>query len=372
MVGDRIMSLFFVALMAGGFLAWQFQVVGKDSAADPGGLVVHGVAEVDFGEALAGKFVKRTFKLRNTSGSPVKITGLRATCGCLIAKPKTVGTILPSNQTFEFPVAINTTARSGRVAVAIQMEWCFTDGASSDKAATAAADPPARHYLPMRLVGEVRGLINAEPSELDFAAVRPGEVHEQYVRISRADGGDLGQVRIAISGPGLAFHEVDPSDIPETATPRPMDEHNKPSRWISVRFNPDETSVGTRVEGALNLECEDIKEVDRHGHIHIQATIVSKLRCQPDSIVLIAPNRIEQAVLWDTSDGMSVTEVTLCDTLAEALVIDREIHNGFRARLKQKPGPEDERTAIEGQVLIQYRNELGDEFQSTIRVLVVR
>ena len=62
----------------------------------------------------------------------------------------------------------------------------------------------------------------------------------------------------------------------------------------------------------------------------------------------------------------------LSEGLKKIVKIELDGENGFTARLIMEAIEELESKSIEGEVLIGFEDENGDDFQSTVRVLVVR
>lgn len=369
MVSDRTLAIILTLLLGTGIGLWYFQRGNNEPLSGlPYGLAVQDSAEFNFGEVFAGAFVKHTFTLRNTTPYAIHIDDVRATCGCLIAKPETIGSIIASNETLEFPIALNTQSCSGKTALSVHIFWHTRNGEpDSEKPATERPNPTERQHSELRLVGRVRSVIELEPNEIDFGTLRPNESSERQVKISRGDGGDVHRISFSVAGLGLEVEEINAptKDTTDEATP-------SSDRWIRVRVNPGDSSVGTRIQGAVNLECADVPGIGGQGYLRVAASVASKLRCQPSHIVLIDPNRTSQAVVFNRVSGVAVKEVSLSESLKPLVTIEMDAEHGFTARLIAEAIDQLESSSIEGEVLIGFQDEHGDDFQSTVRVLVVR
>ncbi len=368
MVSDRALAIILAMLLGTGIWLFYLQSTKNEPAGLTYGLGVHHSAEFNFGEVVAGTFVKHTFTLQNTTPHVIQIDDVRASCGCLIAKPEAIGSVIAGNETFEFPVGLNTESRSGETALSIHISWHIRDGEpGSEKSGTEESYPTERQHSELRLVGRVRSVIEVEPNEIDFGSLRPNENSERQVRISRGDGGDVHNISFSVEGLGLEVEEINaPSEVTTG------EETTRSERWIRVRVNPGDLSVGTRIQGAVNLECEDVPGIGGHGYIRVAASVASKLRCQPSHIVLIDPNRASQAVVFNRASGVTAKDVRLSEGLKKIVKIELDGENGFTARLIMEAIEELESKSIEGEVLIGFEDENGDDFQSTVRVLVVR
>lgn len=114
-------------------------------------------AEFHFGKVFEGNTVRHTFNFRNAGSAPLIINRVRSSCGCTVTRLS--AEILSPGDTGEIEMAFDTSRYRGQQ---VQTIYLYTND-------------PRREVIQLSLHGMVEQIIVAEPSRIDYGAVKSGE-----------------------------------------------------------------------------------------------------------------------------------------------------------------------------------------------------
>lgn len=151
----------FLALFLIGFSISFAQLIGPKATVQ--------LTEYDFGNIEQGKVVDYNFKITNTGGDLLKITDVRASCGCTAAKPEK-SDLVPGKST-QILVSFNSTGRLGA-----QQKYVYV-----------VTNDPANQEIKLKISGNILEpgsslsieklpKIYFPETQFDFGIVKEGEV----------------------------------------------------------------------------------------------------------------------------------------------------------------------------------------------------
>lgn len=119
-----------------------------------------------FGSALSGPPIKHVFTIRNVGKAPLKIVQVVTSCGCTAAKPS------------------KEVLAPGEVAtIAATVDTRFEHGHSLS-VVTLATNDPHKPKIDLKIEGDVKPQVTAEPADLDFGKVHHGAAVSRKVVLS--------------------------------------------------------------------------------------------------------------------------------------------------------------------------------------------
>ncbi|MEW6746862.1 MAG: DUF1573 domain-containing protein [Planctomycetota bacterium] len=153
-------------------LVFSFKVkpgpeTGADSTGSPPPRIEFDAYEVDFGELLAGEKKRHTYKFRNTGEGPLRVTRVRASCGCTVPRlvskageiaPNELDTgakslVLAPGEEAELEVEFNSTGRAGKITKKIDVH----------------SNDATRNPVVLSIKGECRSAFELNPSNFYFS-----------------------------------------------------------------------------------------------------------------------------------------------------------------------------------------------------------
>lgn len=196
----------------------------------------------NFGSALSGPPVKHVFAIRNVGKAPLKIVQVVTSCGCTAAKP--------SKQVLA----------PGEVAtIAATVDTRFEHGHSLS-VVTLATNDPQKPQIELKIVGNVRPQVTAEPADIDFGKVHRGSAMSRDVALNDLVGGKFAVESLKNSSPYIKVTTAARSDgrpgavlhvaLLPTMPPGPISD----SIRIETNRSPLRVAVLGIVEGDLTVQ----------------------------------------------------------------------------------------------------------------------
>ncbi|MGO8673035.1 MAG: DUF1573 domain-containing protein [Capsulimonadaceae bacterium] len=247
-------------------------------------------ATYNFHTATMDQLIIHDFTLKNVSTYTVQIGRLQASCGCTTADAGTAGT-QSSSKTFA-PLAPGQT-----ITVHVTVDAADTVDGPTDKVVSVylAGEPEPSYDL--HLVGTLVPVVSADPSYLDFGAVRCGKSPSLTFRVTNATHAyPHGVPTPTVGDPQLI---LTPAGAPVTTA-----DGSSVTRAYTVRLSPD-TSIGD-FQSLINVPAP--RGTDPLP-ITVRASVEGDLSCKPAAVAFGA-----------VSPGQTATEqVTLTGVSADAL-----------------------------------------------------
>jgi hypothetical protein len=142
----------------------------------------------DFGSVRAGTNVDAEFAFVNEAKGPVRILGVRGTCGCLRAEAS--ATDVPPGGSGTVKATLSTTGRQGKQTFRVHVR---TDEGKNGGAT-------------LLIRGEIRIPLRPVPHGVAFGSVEPGSRHTQEVRVEKLEA--VPEVSVTAHGEGLTVERV--------------------------------------------------------------------------------------------------------------------------------------------------------------------
>jgi hypothetical protein len=157
-------------------------------------------SEWNFGTAWQGQPLKHEFTVKNAGTAPLEISEVSSSCGCTVpTKPKSP---LAPGESSTMTISYDSAKRTGE----------------AQQTVTLITNDPARHSVPIKLLGEVKPLYDVEPKEgLIFGQLtqstrqtRSVTITNKYtnaLRLEPAEGQDFGpfDIQLKADEPGLRY-----------------------------------------------------------------------------------------------------------------------------------------------------------------------
>ena len=149
-----------------GLAALLFLLTASPALADPWADALFPVKRHDFGVVARNARTEYVFEMENCYAADVHVAGVRASCGC--TTPYVLQHDLTTYERGGIRVVFNTGSFVGRHGATI----------------TVTLDRPRFAEVQLRIDGEIRGEVTAEPSGLEFGSVEVGTAAERQLVVS--------------------------------------------------------------------------------------------------------------------------------------------------------------------------------------------
>lgn len=211
--------------------------------------------EHDFGTVARGAETVFRFEITNLYKQPMKITGVKSSCGC-------------TSPTIENNV-INTYEKAYLVAKFNTHTFVGMHGATL----TVSFAPPYAAEVQVRVHGNIRGDVVFTPGAVDFGKIDEGEVREQRLTVSYAGRSDWKIVDVTNDND---YFEVEMTEAPQTL--------GKVNYNLVVRMK-DNVPAGF-IKDQLTVVTNDSRTDSQRIPLFVSGQVVPEISVTPETLVL--------------------------------------------------------------------------------------
>ncbi|HZP45994.1 MAG TPA: DUF1573 domain-containing protein [Candidatus Binataceae bacterium] len=200
-----------------------------------------GNATYDFGSVFQGTKVRHTFRIDNAGPGSLTIGAVQTSCGCTVAAP--TRTVVPAGSYSEITATFDTSADKG----------------PAERDITVATNDPHHQQLVLKIKGDVKVKVDANPSPLVFDKVRHGSANTRTVMLTDMVSHDFRIVSIKNTNPNLKVAEQPRTDgkpgaqLTVTLMPTAPAEPFSDDIQVATNLGPVEIPVSGSVVGDLNV-----------------------------------------------------------------------------------------------------------------------
>jgi len=320
--------------------------VGADDAGPSTQLQVDR-ANIDFGKIPKQDSLEHTFKLRNSSSSPIIISDCNSSCGCLTMASSIVGKEFAIGETFELPVKMNLKRRRGNFNSVITLSYQLKNRGGN-------------HEIGLSLFGELQGVMQIQPKEIDFGELSgPSSKSLEVVRVD---------------GKSISTLEGNLNRNDHFSVSMTKNEGNVAT--FEIKCHPSESFQGGQLNSSLRLVLGDVEGASAYEYVELKAKYSPRFSTSRSGLLISDSGKTKDSCQFQGMESIDDVSVTVSDNLKKLVVADLNPNGTLSVSLlpagERAEENQDSRNFLRGEVLVEYRYKDNKKRNKTSVTVIIK